>query len=215
MSPHRPFSTKMDTWLFVEQVPGSSPGWHHIEHTSCFVRCPTRIGVIGCIWYTSTRLQALCMSPLSTTSTTISLSLMKVGLANTCMAVVLYYEPQVTRIHQGVKPRLYIYMYLVCIPSLVHMILSVFQLALVSCPHPEEEHARKDPTYTLRMLNPETHATLEALQEEEKAKKIVSHGKGELQLPYIIDCTHNTLRRRKSARGRWRPPRGMLWVGSW
>ena len=70
------------------------------------------------------------------------------------------------------------------------MILLVFQLAFVSCPHPEEEHARKDPTYTLRMLNPETRATLEALREEEKGKKTVSHGKGELQYLYILLTAH-------------------------
>lgn len=92
----------------------------------------------------------------------------------------------------------------------MHMILFVFQLAFVPCPHPEEEQARKDPTYTLRMLNPETRATLEALREEEKGKKTVSHGKQEFWLLYVTDCTHRTLRRRKSPRGRREPPPGML-----
>jgi len=39
---------------------------------------------------------------------------------------------------------------------------------------PEEERARQDPMYTLRLLNPETRATLEALREEQKSQQVVS-----------------------------------------
>lgn len=79
-------------------------------------------------------------------------------------------------------------------------------------PHPpEEERARQDPTYTIRMLNPETRATLEALREEEKGQKMVSPGKEELLLLCNTDYTHTVhSRRRKSPRERRRLPPGML-----
>ena len=71
----------------------------------------------------------------------------------------------------------------------------------VLLPHPpEEERARQDPMYTIRMLNPETRATLEALREEEKGKKTVSPGKEELLCN--TDWTHCTLQEKKESKGK-------------
>ena len=79
----------------------------------------------------------------------------------------------------------------------------------VLLPHPpEEERARQDPMYTIRMLNPETRATLEALREEEKGKKTVSPGKEELLCN--TDCTHCTLQEKKESKGKEKATSGML-----
>lgn len=48
--------------------------------------------------------------------------------------------------------------------------MSVCMCVSVSSVVSEEERAKRDPTYYLKMLNPETRATLEQLYEQERVK---------------------------------------------